>query len=863
MRKTLVCFAAVIAALCFSACTFGSLSPAKSNSLRATLSLGIGALKADSDGTVSRAVVQGGGYLYIRTIGGPTGSSGPFYGPYQVSSGGTFSTEDIPAGSYSMIGFLYSATELDLAKQITIGGAAYTFRQLMTLDDSRFNLIMNSGNDTLGDFFAGQVSGEKVDSVVLTAGGTTSVRVTLIPFTGPSNMVDVSSSPTKTISSPTAVTREFYELYGLSGSSGATISCAISPSSGSATVNRIALYDGDGKLLASTTGSMLPASITGTLASGDRAYLYIEYQASSLNLSFTGSAINGFTFNFTGNASFAGKKLFFGVYDVTGISIVADGGPQGTLAGFGLITLDSGGSGSAQAYSTTDFTQFSPAIPDAGKTYLVTAYVDMNGAYSTISSMSNLSAALMDAIEPNHGDYATSTAKTVTAPSRNASCSLNAGDLALTSAYTYYVTNSGSGTGASGLSTCTLASAITKANADGADSKIKLLENVSLSTSMTVSSALAIYSSGSARKTVTLSGSNVSLSFVMVDSSSTLTLYHVGIDGTGMTMDSGSNVASPILLKTGSTLELDGDTLISNIASTFQSGCSTGSAIYVNGGSVEMKDSAIMNCSNTGNTTSGGAVYVGSGSFTMNGTSKIGNCTASNYGGGIYLSSGTLNMFGTSKISNCSSSAAAYGGGIDSEGATVTMNDSACIESCSAGVGGGIYSTGTLTLSGTSSIVSCSAHVFDGGGGCGGGIGESDGTVSLTESASITGCTADTYGGGVYTGSGNLSMSGMSSISACKVPSGTGSGGGLFIENGSLDMIGTSTIFGCSANQGGGVRASYVGYLNLAETISITRNNATTDGGGVYTNVAITGSSAGIHDNTAGTLGREEFYQAP
>ena len=157
MRKTYVCFATAIAVLCLASCSFVSLSPAKSGGSKAALSLSLGMLQADASGTVSRAIVQGGGYLYIRTIGGPTGNSGPFYGPYPVSAGGTFTTEDIPAGSYDMIGFFYSATALDESKSISVGGSTYTFRQLMSLDDSRFTAIADSDSDSsgdsLGDFF--------------------------------------------------------------------------------------------------------------------------------------------------------------------------------------------------------------------------------------------------------------------------------------------------------------------------------------------------------------------------------------------------------------------------------------------------------------------------------------------------------------------------------------------------------------------------------------------------------------------------------------------------------------------------------------------------------------------------------------
>ena len=753
MRKTYVCFATAIAVLCLASCSFVSLSPAKSGGSKAALSLSLGMLQADASGTVSRAIVQGGGYLYIRTIGGPTGNSGPFYGPYPVSAGGTFTTEDIPAGSYDMIGFFYSATALDESKSISVGGSTYTFRQLMSLDDSRFTAIADSDSDSsgdsLGDFFAGQVCGEKVDSVELKAGETTPISVTLIPFTGSANTLDLSSVRSMAIASSDGIKREFFELHGLEGSASAKLSCAITPSASGATLGIVALYDNDGKLLSSMNSSGAISStttFTSTLPSGSNAYLYIEYKAASLQLDFSGSAIPGFTFSFAGNASFAGKKLFFGVYDVTDVSVVSGGGPQGSLAGFGLITLDSGGAGTGSAYSTTDFAKFSPAIPAAGKKYLVTAYVDMNGAYSTISSMYDLSAALMDAIEPNHGDYATSTANTVTATSRSATCSLGAADLSQTTGYTYYVTNSGSGTGSSGLSTCTLASAITKANADGVASKIKLLENVSLATALTVSSDLAVYSSGSSRKTVTLSGTNVLSSFVTIDTASTLTLYYMAIDGTGMTMDSISNVSSPILVTTGSVLDLEGDAQISNITSTRMSSCLEGSAIFANGGSVFMNDSAITNCTNTALTANGGAVCVSSGTLEMRGTSKISNCTANTQGGAVYVDSGTMKMYGTSSIAECHITVPnAYGGGVYVNSGAFEMHDATTITNCSTTMeGGGLNIKGSFSMDGTSKISGCSADL-------GGGVYAGNGiAVYLAPTIAITGNHAVSNGGGVW-----------------------------------------------------------------------------------------------------------------
>jgi len=72
----------LLAGFFLSACSFGFEPAWKKDDGKATVTLQFKSL-SDSEGlSVPRAIVQGAGYLYIRTIGGPTGSDGPFYGPF-------------------------------------------------------------------------------------------------------------------------------------------------------------------------------------------------------------------------------------------------------------------------------------------------------------------------------------------------------------------------------------------------------------------------------------------------------------------------------------------------------------------------------------------------------------------------------------------------------------------------------------------------------------------------------------------------------------------------------------------------------------------------------------------------------------
>lgn len=115
--------AAILALLALS-CSM-DLDPATSGTT--TVSFTAGTPKAPAS---SRAVAPGLGYLYIRTIGGPAGSKGPGYGPFPLESGATFTTKDIPAGTYAAIGVLYATKELDGLTAVW-NGSTRTFAELM------------------------------------------------------------------------------------------------------------------------------------------------------------------------------------------------------------------------------------------------------------------------------------------------------------------------------------------------------------------------------------------------------------------------------------------------------------------------------------------------------------------------------------------------------------------------------------------------------------------------------------------------------------------------------------------------------------------------------------------------------------
>jgi hypothetical protein len=65
-------------------------------------------------GPAARAVALGGGYLYIRPLGGPLGiGPKPYLGPIELSAGDTFTTTEIAPGSYDGFALVYSPYIID------------------------------------------------------------------------------------------------------------------------------------------------------------------------------------------------------------------------------------------------------------------------------------------------------------------------------------------------------------------------------------------------------------------------------------------------------------------------------------------------------------------------------------------------------------------------------------------------------------------------------------------------------------------------------------------------------------------------------------------------------------------------------
>jgi len=147
--------------------------------------------------------------------------------------------------------------------------------------------------------------------------------------------------------------------------------------------------------------------------------------------------------------------------------------------------------------------------------------------------------------------------------------------------------------------------------------------------------------------------------------------------------------AGGLWASSGSTLDMDGSTVIGNV------GYSGYGGLYLVGTTASFSDTKFY-----GNTASsnGGGIYASSSTLTISNTIFNGN-RASSYGGGIYATSSTLKIWMCTFVSNSGSS----GGGLFTSAGTTNLNRTT-FSSNSATYGSGYYMNG-----GTTAMAS---HVF-------------------------------------------------------------------------------------------------------------------------------------------------------
>jgi len=384
-----------------TACSLSGLEPfSGKHSELPLISMQFSQLASGTDRTVSRAIVQGDGFLYIRTQGGPTGDRGPFYGPYSVKAHTDFTTNDIPEGSFSSVMIIYSAEALDGAKVFAYNGSNYPFSSLMALPDADFNSFAGTSSATstaLGEYFDGKVSFGEQKNVTLEAGKTTSISLTLIPITATGSTIDLSKTPGKLFSSTTP-TKNFYRLEGLSVPTTKVLKsfeCSLIGVTGTTNkLDKVDFYDRNGKLLISKeTGTDIasgmivtldPAAVSAALdATGYlELFMYFEYSG-SMQATFSYSITDAtpvttggnYTFAITGASAQTGKHVDFVLHTTDGTKINPSTTGVGYM-GYGSFVIAADGTGSGTLINYND--NVSPVTMITGD-YILTAFIDANG----------------------------------------------------------------------------------------------------------------------------------------------------------------------------------------------------------------------------------------------------------------------------------------------------------------------------------------------------------------------------------------------------------------------------------------------------------------------------------------------------
>jgi len=263
-----------------------------------------------------------------------------------------------------------------------------------------------------------------------------------------------------------------------------------------------------------------------------------------------------------------------------------------------------------------------------------------------------------------------------------------------------------------------------------------------------------------------------------------------------------------------------------------------GGAIANEGGLVHLEQTGIY-----GSSAPYGGAFNGTGYETFVDVTISGN-TATQAGGGLrFWRSPRVSITGSTITDNLAN--ALDGGGIDNQGANVTIDQSYIEHNTAARHGGGIQNQGTLTMT-TSSIALNTASQYHGGGinnnglltvrqstfsgnsatAAGGAIFNGNGTLALTNNRIEGNVAGQQGGGGIYVEGGSYTIAGSTfTQNATK-----DNGGGFFAIN-SSGIISQSLFYTNTAEDWGGGLGIWGGYATVWE--SDIRENRATNGGGI------------------------------
>lgn len=576
-----------------------------------------------------RALVRGSGYLYIRTIGGPSSATGPFYGPFEVSSGDTFISTDLPAGSYEGIGILVASRRLDSLTGV-FAGQTLTFSEAMQLPDDQFNEFTDGsdGDSPFDAMLDGYASGYLIKNPELRSGVVNSFAITLQPMTSSASALSFSGSGAVTLTPlvASATERRFVSLEDALSSNNSTVKAVdwqITAGSSPVTLGTVSLFNEDGNQIVSypavgTIAAGTSKSFSAGVVSGWRYYVYLEYTtSSSITLTAKTLVVEGpGTGNLTvvfNTAACAGKKLFYGVYEASALS---SHGPIANPVAIGMMTLDASGHGASQPYILGSTT---PAVLPATTTYSINAFVDMNGNYASITGMSAIGN--IDGITPHYGDFASDNTVTVSVAGTGGVLTFDPANFSTSTRHVYFASQAGSTiTDGQLISTAVDIDTALSLAQTNAPAEIKIVDSASVTTPKSVTTDMTISSAGFSRKTILFSSTTASIN---VQTAGNLQLSNVILDGLS-------------LARTQAPLMVMGDCSLYNTDIKNSTSGAMGGAVNVSGAaSLYMEGGLITQCS----ASYGGGIY-GSANSTLGigpGATVTGNTATMGLGGDVFL----------------------------------------------------------------------------------------------------------------------------------------------------------------------------------------------------------------------------------
>lgn len=289
MRSTIrvlgIIISGIVLALLVTSCSIG-LDPAwKADSDEQTLAFNFASvpLVSSSVSPVSgnRAVVQGGGYLYIQT--GLTLVDAKIYGPFSVVPGVEFRTSAIPSGFYPFMALVY----------VKNPDANATTQPIIPANADSAGFL-----SALTTLWAGSIDTRETASfklltnVNIVEGTVNYIQATLIPV----SINGLAHNGLNVTGDPLNITRRFMKLTGVSaaflGAGGTKMAFNFTTMSTPCTINAIGLYSEQGALISYTTVPLsVPYGPTVTYPvvwdNADTYYVYIEFIASSVTIGFS------------------------------------------------------------------------------------------------------------------------------------------------------------------------------------------------------------------------------------------------------------------------------------------------------------------------------------------------------------------------------------------------------------------------------------------------------------------------------------------------------------------------------------------------------------------------------------------------